>query len=271
MRECSQPAVGNQMVAFSADTADKRGHAHREYVLTAKLAPDSRKLASRRGRLRPGRNERRVERSGGCPDEEVGLDLVLIQGLQHPDLRRSKARAARQNECGTRAVVADCGEAPALDSCNISGADAWPVHGAYLNGWRNASAASTAGTPNAIGPSRRASWTTIWVLPVSRSHSSLTVRPSPYPACRARRTYRDPKSAQLEDGSSASGCRSISRPCAGARHSEVCRRRTSRIEPSASSVVGVGVEQFDGRASAGPWRLSAGRRSPPATRSVAPA
>src|SRR4051812_13641251 len=54
-----------------------------------------------------------------------------------------------------------------------------PDHGAYLNGWRNASAARTGGTTNAISPSDRMSWTTIWVCPVSRSHSSVTVRPSP--------------------------------------------------------------------------------------------
>src|SRR3954464_2492064 len=54
-----------------------------------------------------------------------------------------------------------------------------PDHGAYLNGWRNASAALTGGTTNAISPSHRMSWTTIWVSPVSRSHSSVTVRPSP--------------------------------------------------------------------------------------------
>src|SRR3954454_7694956 len=54
-----------------------------------------------------------------------------------------------------------------------------PDHGAYLNGWRNASAALTGETTNAISPSDRMSWTTIWVCPVSRSHSSVTVRPSP--------------------------------------------------------------------------------------------
>src|SRR3954470_10367936 len=54
-----------------------------------------------------------------------------------------------------------------------------PDHGAYLNGWRNASAALTGGTTNAISPSDRMSWTTICVCPVSRSHSSVTVRPSP--------------------------------------------------------------------------------------------
>src|SRR3954451_278625 len=54
-----------------------------------------------------------------------------------------------------------------------------PDHGAYLNGWRNASAALAGETTNTISPSQRMSWTTIWVCPVSRSHSSVTVRPSP--------------------------------------------------------------------------------------------
>jgi hypothetical protein len=36
-----------------------------------------------------------------------------------------------------------------------------PDHGAYLKGWRNASAALKGGTPNAIRPSDRTSWMTI--------------------------------------------------------------------------------------------------------------
>src|SRR5919112_6513534 len=61
----------------------------------------------------------------------------------------------------------------------LASAGGAPDHGAYLNGWRNASAALTGGTTNAICPSDRMSKTTIWVCPVSRSHSSVTVRASP--------------------------------------------------------------------------------------------
>src|SRR5215212_11866369 len=67
----------------------------------------------------------------------------------------------------------------AVDAQPCSSSRGAPDHGAYLNGWRNASAALTGGTTNAISPSDRMSWTTIWVCPLSRSHSSVTVRPSP--------------------------------------------------------------------------------------------
>src|SRR3954467_9428326 len=101
----------------------------------------------------PSISRRLAERARGAPDAIRGGDCVAL---------------------GTPLRVSG-------DSCVDARASAGraPDHGAYLNGWRNASAALTGGTTNAITPSDRMSWTTIWVCPVSRSHSSVTVRPSP--------------------------------------------------------------------------------------------
>ena len=65
------------------------------------------------------------------------------------------------------------------------------VHGAYLNGWRNASAALTWGTPNTVSLAVRASSTTIWVCPVSRSHRSETVKPSEWRVSSSTNTMKD--------------------------------------------------------------------------------
>src|SRR5206468_9500739 len=95
-----------------------------------------------------------AERDGRGPDSVCGADRVALG----PPPRVSSDRC-------------DGGASTSVDGA--------PDHGAYLNGWRNASAALAGGTPNAISPSERASRTTIWVCPVARSHSSVTVRPSP--------------------------------------------------------------------------------------------
>src|SRR3954447_26260186 len=110
---------------------------------------------------------------------EIGVSLTTPPAIS----RRLAERA-----CGPADAIrgADCRtlETPLRvsgDSCvdaRASGGGA-PDHGAYRNGWRYASAALTGGTTNAISPSHRMSWTTIWVSPVSRSHSSVTARPSP--------------------------------------------------------------------------------------------
>jgi hypothetical protein len=52
------------------------------------------------------------------------------------------------------------------------------AHGAYLNGWRNASPALAPGTQKTSRLSSRLSATTIRVLPASRFHSSETVKPA---------------------------------------------------------------------------------------------
>ena len=96
--------------------------------------------------------------------------------------RRSRGRrvaevVSERPACGQSSRDGQPGLADDVDG-RASGGGA-PDHGAYLNGWRNASAALTGGTTNSISPSDRLSWTTIWVCPVSRSHSSVTVRPSP--------------------------------------------------------------------------------------------
>jgi hypothetical protein len=100
----------------------------------------------------PWISRRLAERAGGAPDAIRGADCVA---------RERPLRVMADSYVDARA--------------SAGGA---PDHGAYLKGWRNASAALMGGTTNAIRPSDRMSWTTIWVCPVSRSHSSVTVRPS---------------------------------------------------------------------------------------------
>ena len=101
----------------------------------------------------PSISRRLAERARGAPDAIHGADRVALG---------TPLRAGGDSCADARASVGGAGD-----------------HGAYRNGWRNASAALTGGTTNAISPSDRMSWTTIWVCPVSRSHSSVTVSPSP--------------------------------------------------------------------------------------------
>src|SRR3954454_17435257 len=100
-----------------------------------------------------------------------------------------------------------------------------PDHGAYRNGWRNASAARTGGTTNAISPSDRMSWTTIWVCPVSRSHSSVTVRPSPCRVSSSTNIERPPvvPTARRESLASGAGEHFPSLALERAEIVEVCR------------------------------------------------
>jgi hypothetical protein len=110
---------------------------------------------------------------------EIGVSLTPPPSIGRRLAERARGapdaiRGADRDALGTTLRVSG-------DSCVDARASTGgaPDHGAYLNGWRNASAALTGATTNAISPSDRMSWTTIWVCPVSRSHSSVTMRPSP--------------------------------------------------------------------------------------------
>src|SRR3954471_11950085 len=164
-----QLAIGHEMITSSARTADHCAHADRKDVLPLEVVPHPAQLSRGLRRLGPRCDECGVEGSDRGADQKVGRDAQLVQRFEHPDLQCPETRAARENERRARARSAGGGEAPRAIQRD---------HGAYLNGWRNASAASTGATPKAIRPSERMSRTTILVCPVSRSHSSLTVSPS---------------------------------------------------------------------------------------------
>src|SRR3954451_11767968 len=138
---------------------------------------------------------------------EIGVSLATP-----PSISRRLAERARGAPDAIRG--ADCGALGTPlrvsgDSCVGARASAGgaPDHGAYLNGWRNASAALTGETTNAIRPSVRMSWTTIRVWPGSRSHSSVTVRPAPWrvsSSTNIERPHVDPAARREFLGSGAS-------------------------------------------------------------------
>src|SRR3954464_701952 len=171
-----QLAVGHKMIAPAARTADERAQADGKDILPLQVAPHSAQLPRCLRRLGPRCDEGGVERADRGADQKIGHNPALVQRLEHPNLQCAEARPAGKNERRPRAR--GVGVWAVLRSMQ-RGTPGDRIHGAYLNGWRNASAALTGGTPNAISPSDRMSWTTIWVCAVSRSHSSVTVRPSP--------------------------------------------------------------------------------------------
>jgi hypothetical protein len=61
------------------------------------VTPDGDKGVGGRDGLGPRCDERAVHRAGGRPDDHVGLDAALVQGVEHPGLDRAEAGAARQN------------------------------------------------------------------------------------------------------------------------------------------------------------------------------
>src|SRR4051812_45921202 len=164
------------MIAPAARTADERAQADRKDVLPLQVAPHSAQLPRCLRGLGSRCDEGGVERSDRGADQKIGRNSPLVQRLEHPNLQRPEARAAGEDERRPRARSAGVRAVPSMERSTPGDR----VHGAYLNGWRNAWAALTGGTPNAISASDRVSWTTIWVSPLSRSHSSLTLRPSPY-------------------------------------------------------------------------------------------
>ena len=103
---------------------------------------------------------------------EVAFDGKQADGRPLADL----GAALRESASFRRWPV---GEPPqSRESACELGASGNGVHGAYLNGWLNSSSALTRGTPNTVRVAVRASRMTIWVCPVSRFHSSQTVKPS---------------------------------------------------------------------------------------------
>src|SRR3954468_9330415 len=170
-----QLAVGHKMIAPAARTADERAQADGKDVLPLEVAPYSAQLPRCLRGLGPRSDEGGVERADRGADQKIGRNAPLVQRLEHPNLQCPEARAAGEDERrprGRRACIR-----VALRSME-RGTPGDRTHGAYLNGWRNASAALTGGTPNATSPSDRVSSTMIRVCPLSRSHSSLTMRPS---------------------------------------------------------------------------------------------
>src|SRR3954453_7779000 len=170
-----QLAVGHKMIAPAARTADERAQADGKDVLPLQVAPHSAQLPRCLRGLGPRCDKGGVERADRGADQKIGRNAPLVQGLEHPDLQCAEARAAGETDRRPRPRSA-CVWA-ALRAME-RGTPGNRIHGAYLNGWRNASAALTGGTPNATRKSDRVSWTMILVCPLSRSHSSLTVRPS---------------------------------------------------------------------------------------------
>src|SRR3954469_6908162 len=112
-----------------------------------------------------------------CALLTVERRLICLERQRLAERARGPPDAIRGADCGTLGTPLRVSGDSCVDARASAGGA--PDHGAYLNGWRHASAALTGGTTNASSPSHRMSWQTIWVCPVSRSHSTGTVRPSP--------------------------------------------------------------------------------------------
>jgi hypothetical protein len=116
-----------------------------------------------------------IARLGGGPHVDVLAGCVAASQIRDIVVSFWPAQGPESASVWRRAVgkAQQFGES----ACQL-GASGDGVHGAYLNGWRNASAALTLATSNTDSLAVRASLITIWVCPVSRSHSSETVKPS---------------------------------------------------------------------------------------------
>ena len=82
-----------------ADESEQAGErVERERLPAAQAAPDLPERVGGRDGLRPGRDERAVERAGRRPDDEVRRDAALVEGAEHPDLDGAEARSAGEDE-----------------------------------------------------------------------------------------------------------------------------------------------------------------------------
>jgi hypothetical protein len=79
----------------------RRGKARRlerEHLTASQVRPDRRQFAERPVGQAVAGDKDGVEGAGRGADEQVGLDPSGGEGLEHPNLYRSKAPAARQHE-----------------------------------------------------------------------------------------------------------------------------------------------------------------------------
>jgi hypothetical protein len=95
-----QARVGHEVVTRSEEAQQPDDRIQREDLPAPQpqLAPDPAQGIGRRDGLWPRRDERPIERTGRRPDDHVRSDAALVQGAQHPDLYRSQARPAREDE-----------------------------------------------------------------------------------------------------------------------------------------------------------------------------
>ena len=103
--ELPETLVGHKVVSPTGQPADEREEAHRKYVVSPESSPHARERAGRLDGLGTRGHERRVERSDGGRNQQVGVDPLLVERAQHPDLQCTEACASRENEGGARAPV----------------------------------------------------------------------------------------------------------------------------------------------------------------------
>jgi hypothetical protein len=102
--QLAQSTIGDQMVGAAGHAAEQCAGVGGKDVLAAQPPPHRRQLLGRGHGRRPRGDEGRVQRPGRGADEHVGDDPALVDRPQHPDLERSKARSAREDEGGPRVV-----------------------------------------------------------------------------------------------------------------------------------------------------------------------
>jgi hypothetical protein len=76
-------------------------------------------MSSRLIRRQTGGDERRVQSTDGGRNQEVGVDPLLEERAQHPDLHCPEACASRENECGARAPVTATARAEGVQRCDL--------------------------------------------------------------------------------------------------------------------------------------------------------
>src|SRR5205823_6308135 len=97
LEDRAQARVRDEMVGPSQQTARARQRAERKDVLPPETEPDFRELVHAAW-LGPSRHPSGVDGPHGSADQEVGVDLVLGEGSQHPDLDCAKASAAGEDK-----------------------------------------------------------------------------------------------------------------------------------------------------------------------------
>lgn len=90
----AQVAIRHDVTPASSEAKQSGQWAEREDRAAVKPAPNVPELAGSLHRRLARGDERSVDRAGGGPDDHVGSDPTLEQGLQHPDLDCAEARAA---------------------------------------------------------------------------------------------------------------------------------------------------------------------------------
>src|SRR5919199_940265 len=114
----------------------------------------------------------------GDGERAGGLQVEVLGGRERGRGSQAWAETVRQRRSARLAsVVRSLSRGPRVSAAADGelGRCVGSAHCAYLNGWRDASPALAPGTGNTSRLSSRMSATTIWVSPVSRSHSSETV------------------------------------------------------------------------------------------------